>query len=438
MTKLLTHVFQVTILFITLLETQNTVFGGPAKQYFVSTPQNTTVTAGQHARLSCMVGNMVGECHWTRNGLLLDGVQRYQVAGDRHGVCDLNIDPVLPMDEGQYQCQVSGGHGVPPIASAPVTLTVNSEPGQPYIMQAMEEEMMEVQEGEEVELQCESQGGRPPAEIQWWDGEGRRIVSDVTEHVKRMEDTNMFKTVSTLRFRPSTGQRVKCSAHNDAFRTGKVSDYIEIIIKGKPKVETKSLEDGDSVKIFCNNNKPLENKKFKWFINDVEIFDETKNYLEIEQFSKSYDRSRVKCSVKDENNEDKVIRIVELEYKQNTREPKALPKSFKDIMNEQPVAKKNKKITKTEGVKNSKMFICMMEEETSEEPKYVWIEGKLQKMGSDETVMATSKNGKYKCKVVSRGMKKINKMAKDLKKFSKTFKKMSRILTDITSPTDSN
>ena len=57
-----------------------------------------------------------------------------------------------------------------------------------------------------LKLQYESQGGRPPAEIQWWDGEGRRIVSDVTEHVKRMEDTKMFKTVSTLRFTPSTGQ----------------------------------------------------------------------------------------------------------------------------------------------------------------------------------------------------------------------------------------
>merc|ERR1711874_337811 len=177
-----------------------------------------------------------------------------------------------------------------------------------------------------------SQGGRPPAEIMWWDGEGRRIVSDVTEHVKRMEDRKTFKTVSTLRFKPSTGQQIKCSAHNDAFHTGKVSDLLEITIKGKPKVELKTLEDGDSVKIFCDNNKPLESKKFKWFINDVEIFDETKNYLEIQQFSKSYDKSRVKCSVKDSNNEDEIIRVVELVHKQNTHEPKALPKSFKDII----------------------------------------------------------------------------------------------------------
>merc|ERR1712013_381073 len=92
-------------------------------------------------------------------------------------------------------CDIILTHGSPLNSEI---MDINSEPGKPYIMQAMEEEMMEVQEGEEVELQCESQGGRPPAEIQWWDGVGRRIVSDVTEHVKRMEDTKMFKTVSTV------------------------------------------------------------------------------------------------------------------------------------------------------------------------------------------------------------------------------------------------
>jgi len=266
---------------------------------------------------------------------------------------------------------------------------------------------------------------------------GRRIVSDVTEHVMRMDDRKTFKTVSTLRFKPAAGQKVKCSAHNDAFPTGKVSDYLEIAIKGKPKVEVKSLEDGDSVKIFCHNNKPLENKKFKWFINDVEIFDETKDYLEIQQFSKSYDKSRVKCSVKDENNVDQVVREVELAYKQNSRQPKAVPKSFKDIMNEQPVTKKTKKVSNSEGIKTGKMFTCIMEEDNAVEPKYVWMEGKLQK-SPDETVMATSKNGKYKCKVLPRGVKKINKVSKDLKKISKTFKKMSRILTGITSPMESD
>merc|ERR1719317_95066 len=153
-------------------------------------------------------------------------------------------------------CDIILTHGSPLNSEI---LDMNSEPGKPYIMQAKEEEMMEVQEGEEVELQCESQGGRPPAEIQWCDGEGRRIVSGVTEHVKRMEDTNMFKTVSTVIIKSSEYSLIKCSAHNEIFPAGRMSDAVQIVIKGKPKVETKSLEDGDSVKIFCNNNKPLEN-----------------------------------------------------------------------------------------------------------------------------------------------------------------------------------
>merc|ERR1712013_483053 len=64
----------------------------------------------------------------------LGGYSRYLMPGQRQDICDLSIDPVLPIDEGLYQCQVSGGHGVPPIASSPVSLSVNSEPGKPYIM----------------------------------------------------------------------------------------------------------------------------------------------------------------------------------------------------------------------------------------------------------------------------------------------------------------
>ena len=439
--KIKPKMFHMLILLFTLLDTKNTVIGGPTGQYFITTPVNSTVNSGQHVRLPCSVGSIAGSCQWTRDGFALGtdrnlaGYSRYLMAGDREEVCDLSIDPVLPIDEGVYVCQVSGGYGVAPISSAPVTLTVNSEPGRPFIVQAMADRVMEVKEAEEVELQCESQGGRPPAEIQWWDGEGRRIVSDVTEHVMRMEDRKTFKTVSTLKFKPSAGQKIKCSAHNDAFPKGKVSDSLEILFKGQPRVEVKSLEDGDSVKIFCNTNNPFEDTKFKWFINDVEIFDETRNYLEIQQFSKSYDKSRVKCSVKDE-----VVRVVELLYKKTVQVPKALPKSFKDIMmnDDESASRKGKKLPKSVGKKKQTMFTCIMEEDTAVEPKYVWIDGKLKNMSPDKTIEATDKNGKYKCKVIPRGMKKMNKMSKDLKNISRTFKKMSRVLNDITSPTDSN
>ena len=44
--------------------------------------------------------------------------------------------PVLPLDEGVYRCQVGGAGGVAPVQSAPASLTVNCEPGRPYIVQA--------------------------------------------------------------------------------------------------------------------------------------------------------------------------------------------------------------------------------------------------------------------------------------------------------------
>jgi hypothetical protein len=378
---------------------------------------------------------MVGTCQWTKDGLSVDGVSRYQLQADRTGLCDITIDPVLPLDEGVYQCQVSGGHGVAPISSAPVSLSVNSEPGQPYIVQAMEDGVMEVKEGEEVELQCESQGGRPPAEIQWWDGDGKRIVSDVTEHVKRMEDRKTFKTVSVLKLMPSEVLNIKCSAHNDAFPNEKMSLPLLIEFRGHPKLEVKELEDGDSVKIVCATS---DDSNIKWSINDVEIFDETKSILEIENFSKSYDKSKVKCSVKDLSNVNfEVVTIVQLLHKPKSEtNPKTLLKMIKDRKTTRLSSRAGKQITDININKKKTMFTCIIEEEVSAEPKYVWMDGKLRNVTPDENVDATNQKKKYKCKVIPKGTQKIVRMSKDMKKISKAIRKFSKILSGMTSPID--
>jgi len=297
---------------------------------------------------------------------------------------------------------------------------------------------MEVEEGEEVVLECQSQGAKPPAEIQWWDGDGKRIVSDVTEHVARMENDKKFKTVSTLRFKPRKGQHIKCSAHNDIYPIGKMSNSLEIAFKGQPKKEVTELEDGDSVKIFCNNEKITRDRKFKWFINDVEIFDETKNVLEIQQFTKSYDKSVVKCSVTDEDNTDEVIRVVELVHKQPDVSPVTQRNILQDITRSKKSSARKKKTTKNVANKK-KMFTCIMEDDgddTSSEPKYVWIDGRLKEVNLNEAVDASNQDKRYKCKVIPKGMKKITKMSRDLKSLTKTLKKFSRTLTEITSIPD--
>ena len=74
---------------------------------------------------------------------------------------------------------MSGRQGLGAIKSNVASINVNCEPGKPYIVQAKEGEEVVVEAGQEVELHCQSQGGKPPAEIQWWDDTGTRIVADM-------------------------------------------------------------------------------------------------------------------------------------------------------------------------------------------------------------------------------------------------------------------
>merc|ERR1712078_919284 len=79
--------------------------------------------------------------------------------------------------------------------------------------------------------------------------------------------------------------------------------------------------------------------------------------------------------------------------------------------------------------KKKTTFICVVEEDesqTSGEPKYVWVDGKLTMNSQDDA----SADKKYKCKVIKNGYKKMNKMAKDLKNYSKSLRRMNKFLTD--------
>jgi len=409
---------------VTLLDT---TFGGPTRQYFVSSPENMIVKSGDHIRLSCEVNDIgVGiVCHWTRDGFILSkdremsGYPRYHMSGIHPEDCSLRIDPALAVDSGVYQC-IFGD-----LKSREVTLTVNSEPGQPYIVQARDRDTMKVERGEEIQLVCESQGGRPPAEIQWWDGNGRRIVSDVTEHVSRIGDGRNFKTTSTLKYKVEDEKEITCTAHNDAFPQGKKSHGIKVKVKGEPKKEVKELDEGDSIKISCTEDRHLEGVKFKWFINDIEIVGETQNMLEIQQFSKSYDNSKVKCAKRSDG---EILRIVELVLRPTENpEPRKLETKKKE---------RQEPTSEIEGFNTKKktMFTCVVEEENITEPKYVWMDGKLVKKNGVVEVVNNDK--KMRCKVVPKATKKITKFSADLKKISKTLRKFSKELSKLTTQFD--
>ena len=415
--------YKTMIVLFTLLHTRNSAIIGSRHQYFISTPANLTVNSGSHARLSCRVGNLVGTCEWTRDGFSLGtdrnlgGYSRYLMPGQRQDICDLSIDPVLPIDEGLYQCQVSGGHGVPPIASSPVSLSVNSEPGKPYIMQAMEEEMMEVQEGEEVELQCESQGGRPPAEIQWWDGEGRRIISGVTEHVRKMEARKTLKTISKLKFHYKESISIKCTASSDAFPVSKESKYL-IISNDNDELESRTLKEGESLSIECA---PEVSKfpKFKWFINEMEINNENSRVLEIEEFVAAYDKAVVKCIGENGHGNSEVLKSVKLIHEDSKVEKSLLS----------PVTEGQKR-----GKKNKKTVItCIAEEQDVQNPTYVWKKGKLVKTMKN---IENEETRKIKCDVIPDGYLEFKQMKNKINDVAKVLKNLSQNLNQIVTPND--
>ena len=97
---------------------------------------------------------------------------------------------------------MSGRQGVGAIKSSVAGINVNCEPGKPYIVQAKEGEEVVVEAGQEVELHCQSQGGKPPAEIQWWDDAGTRIVADMRGENLLAFKPSFLATISSFMIHP--------------------------------------------------------------------------------------------------------------------------------------------------------------------------------------------------------------------------------------------
>merc|ERR1711915_584722 len=203
------------------------------------------------------------------------------------------------------------------------SVEADTEPGRPYIIQGIGKKILEIEQGDVVELQCESQGGRPPAELQWWDVETeKRIVSDVTEHVTFTKGSNTFKTVSKLKFKPIHGQKIQCSAHSEVFPGGTMSKPLQLGSKHPKNNVVIQLSENESVNIKCDDE--LEDhsmRKFKWFINDDEIFHEKSNVLELNQFSEAYENSLIKCFLANDLGYFHEVKSVKLLYKKKERHP---------------------------------------------------------------------------------------------------------------------
>merc|ERR1719308_144006 len=115
---------------------------------------------------------MKGTCLWTKDGVGLGQDPRLSLDTANPGDCRLKIFPVLPEDQGSYECQVGPGGGLPAMVSEPAEVRVDIPPGQPVINLAKYNDAQEIVEGEEIVLECESTGARPAARVEWRDNTG--------------------------------------------------------------------------------------------------------------------------------------------------------------------------------------------------------------------------------------------------------------------------
>merc|ERR1712018_524361 len=280
------------------------VEGGTVRSaYFINTPKNQTATQGERVVMGCEVAprSSITSCIWSNSGIEVPMDSRHWLEG-----CSLVIDPVQGSDEGSYVCSVETSNSQ--LESRAASLEVLVEPGVPSILEARDGDWVKVDQGDELLLTCESQGGRPHAELQWRDAEGQRVFGHVQEHVTRIGSSPTFKTVSTLRFNPLQPMAVTCTAHSEAFSKVTSSRPLTVQLRRKVEEEEVKLREGGSVRLqLAENSGP-----YKWLLNDREVKGETSNFLVIDDFTPDYHNSVVKCIQEKFGGEARVLKIVRL------------------------------------------------------------------------------------------------------------------------------
>merc|ERR1711963_991783 len=423
--KMLGKVAMVLTLLAALLPMERVEGGTVRSSYFINTPHNQTVTQGERIVLGCEVAprSSTTSCSWTKSGSELSLDSRHWLEG-----CSLVIDPVQGSDEGSYVCLVKTSTSQ--MESRPGSLEVLVEPGVPSILEAREGDWVEVDQGEELLLTCESQGGRPHAELQWRDAEGQRVFGHVQEHITRIG------AASTLRFNPLHPMAVTCTAQSETFTKVASSRPLTVQLRRKVEEEEVKIKIGDNKELSCGDHEGT----FKWTLNGKPVEGESGKVLSIEDFTADFENSVVRCLQEKVNGETRILRQFKLltekaEGKggsqvrkpiqlQQTSEPGLQYDQPAQIVSEKPIASGN-------------VFTCVSEgEEDTGEAEYVWVNGRLEKKvkKGNQGKVKQGKGKALKCKLVTGGVRKVKAMEKKLKAISKDLKRFSRILGQLSSP----
>jgi len=378
---------------------------GPPGQVFLGEPIDLVAVAGEHLMLPCSATKMEGECQWTKDGQgfgtdpTLPEFPRHTYDMDHLSDCNLLIFPVLPEDEGSYQCHVKSLLDGSNISSKEAKVIVNSPPGQPFILQAKNTDSIDIQKGDEVKLDCETTGAKPAAKIQWKDQDGNLMATKVLETVHKNEISKTFKTVSTLKMRPVRHTKLTCSAFSEDFKEPKISRELEVKVRHAPRallnITESHVEEGEPLVVMCSSEAYPSDITYKWLINE-ENMDETSNVLKIEKVSKDLDKAQISCIVENSVGVTRVRAQIKVNFS-----PKIIVHPSSHIM------------------RNGEVVNLKCRAKGNPEPNYIWVKGESQEVvgaSKDLTLTASDETeGDYMCKIFVDGYETVDSEVASLK-----------------------
>ena len=195
-----------------------------------------------------------------------------------------------------------------------------------------------------------------------------------------MQDKKTWLTVSVLRFIPKRQSSVHCSVYNDAFPTAKLSEPIKIKFRDYVKPQVQQFVINQPLELVCEDRPGHD--EYQWVINGNTVNTETNNTLKILQINESYDGSVIKCLAYNKKIttftlvKSFLLRFVESRSELMRLEPMPEPEPVKSIV---PVKSIRSNLEKKKSRPRKSVFTCVAEEPLKNEPKYIWVDGKLEK-----------------------------------------------------------
>ncbi|CAB4058946.1 Irregular chiasm C-roughest protein [Lepeophtheirus salmonis] len=282
---------------------------GTGEQSFIREPSDQIAIVGEHVTLPCRVVNKKGELQWTRDGFglgverNLTGFSRYHMIGsDEEDDWTLDINPVDLEDDAEFQCQVGAAENTPPIRSRDAVLTVLVPPSKPIIHPSGD--FLRTVEGKGVEIVCESRGGKPAAEITWFDSQNEVVREGVQTFQELAEDGKRFNTKSILKFVAKAEshheKNFTCQAQNSADRQPH-SVSINLQVHYPPKVNLQQtdpmIKEGSSAKFSCNAHANPSQMSYNWYISGKLVPEAKKRDYIINSVDRRLHNAIIRCDV---------------------------------------------------------------------------------------------------------------------------------------------